>query len=81
MDTHENVDEHWGIGVDAGRNWEILFELCLTVIRQVHEFGAGNAIAGLVFGNSDNYDIVLKETHAFVSRLGGHRYEPSLEKR
>ena len=40
-DTHENVDEHWGIGVDAGRNWEILFESCLTVRHQVHEFGAG----------------------------------------
>ena len=41
MDTHENVDEHWDIGVDAGRNWEILFESCLTVRHQVHEFGAG----------------------------------------
>ena len=81
MDTHENVDEHWGIGVDAGRNWEILFESCPTVRHQVHEFGAGNAIARLVFGNSDNYDILLKEAHTFVSRLGGHGYEPSLEKR
>ena len=68
MDTHENVDEHWGIGVDAGRNWEILFESCPIVRHQVHEFGAGNAIAGLVFGNSDNYDIRLKEAHTFISR-------------
>ena len=68
MDTHENVDEHWGIRVDAGRNWEILFESCPIVRHQVHEFGAGNAIAGLVFGNSDNYDILLKEAHTFVSR-------------
>ena len=68
MDTHENVDEHWGIGVDEGRNWEILFESCPIVRHQVHEFGAGNAIAGLVFGNSDNYDILLKEAHTFVSR-------------
>jgi len=31
MDTHENVDKHGGIGVDAGRNRKILFESCLTV--------------------------------------------------
>lgn len=68
MDTHENVDEHVGISVGMGRNWEILFESCPTVRHQVHEFGAGNAIAGLVFGNSDNYDILLKEAHTFVSR-------------
>jgi hypothetical protein len=41
MDTHENVDEHGGIGVDAGRNRKILFESCLTVRCQLHEFGAG----------------------------------------
>lgn len=23
MDTHENVDEHVGIGVGVGRNWEV----------------------------------------------------------
>ena len=48
MDTYENVDNCWGIGVDAGRNWEILFESCLIVRRWVHEFGAGNVTAGLV---------------------------------
>lgn len=81
MDTHEDVDKHGGIDVDAGRNRKILFESCLTVRCQLHEFGAGNAIARLVFGNSDNYDILLKEAHTFISRLGGHGYEPSLEKR
>ena len=81
MDTHEDVDKHGGIDVDAERNRKILFESCLTVRCQLHEFGAGNAIARLVFGNSDNYDILLKEAHTFISRLGGHGYEPSLEKR
>lgn len=81
MDTHEDVDKHGGIDVDVGRNRKILFESCLTVRCQLHEFGAGNAIARLVFGNSDNYDILLKEAHTFISRLGGHGYEPSLEKR
>lgn len=48
MDTHENVDNCGGIGVDAGRNRKILFESCLIVRRRVHEFGAGNVTAGLV---------------------------------
>ena len=66
MDTHENVDEHLGIGVDAGRNWEILFESCLTVRHQVHEFGAGNAIAGLVVG----YEFRLMERETMVPNQG-----------
>ncbi len=41
MDTHGNVDNCGGIGVDAGRNRKILFESCLTVRCQLHEFGAG----------------------------------------
>ena len=75
MDTHENVDEHWDIGVDAGRNWEILFESCLTVRRRVHEFGAGNAIARLVFDNRSLFScwgngvrLVVGRTLSFVSR-------------
>jgi len=60
-----------------------------TVKCQVHEFGAGNAIVGLVFGNADKPDKAEKEANAFVSRLGGygkvtkrhckaqHKYTPS----
>lgn len=46
MDTHGNVDNCGGIGVDAGRNRKILFESCLTVRCQVHEFGAGIRLVG-----------------------------------
>ena len=43
-----------------------------TVKCQVHEFGAGNAIVGFVFGNDDKDPRkAQKEANAFVSRLGG----------
>lgn len=44
-----------------------------TVKCQVHEFGAGNAIVGFVFGNDDKDPRkAQKEANAFVSRLGGY---------